>query len=521
MKRKYISILVIATLALVSSSCSNFLDVKPVGKLIPSKSEDLADLLNSNNTMDWQFRDGYWGNFYALLGDNYQLSENQSKYFYTPSNSYTERFAAYTFNPPYENPYEGSGNWSLGIYRAVEVFNNVIDGVQNLPGQSDTDLGKVITAQAKAGRAWTILLGALAYGPAYDPTNISQKPVMPYRTFSDPNTPNPALSNIGQLFDLAEQDLKDALVNAPVNVGNPSRANLAAVHGLLAQLYMYKRDWPKMLTHAQEAWDKSVAAKGGVNNLIYNLNDFYYQPNPNASPAPGTDVEVVLDLQGPDMLFMQSEARENLFYRPAPDGDGVIHYPSQEFIDVFDKNTDRRYKLFMLKTLGYSTTVGGVKYDDGVITNYYKDTKVLTSQGLTYPELLLMKAEANARLNNLSAALADLNLLRTYRYSGASTDLPSGGSLGQDALLFEILKERRRELPIATCQRTFDIKRYSLDQGKPWSKTSITHHIGTKAYTAPINEEYFTLQISNPILEFNPQWGIALWNGTYDPTSKK
>lgn len=521
MQRNNLNKLALVALLLIFSSCTKFLDVKPVGKLIPTKAEDLADLLNSITTIDWQFKDGSRGNFYAMLADNYQLSENQAKYFYSSNNSYNERFAAFTFNPPYENPNQTSGIWSLGIYRSVGVFNNVIEGVKDLPGESATDLGKLITAQAKAGRAWTMLLAILSYGGVYDPNGQNNVKILPYRTASNPTVPNPDLSTTAELFNLIEQDLKDALLAAPNNVGNPTRANLSAVHGLLAQFYMYKRDWPNMLAHAKEAWNRSLAVKGGVDNMIYNLNSFYYKPNPNASPAPGTDVEVVLELQGPDLLFNQSDHRENLFYRLAPNGTFIMHYPSQDFLDLFDKNTDRRYQLFALKTLGYATTIGGVKYNDGVITNYFRDTKTLSSQGLTYPELLLMKAEASARLNDLPGALADLNLLRKYRYSGANIDLPNGATLSQDNLLFEILKERRRELPIATCQRTFDIKRYTLDKGKPWSKTSITHYIGTKPYTAAINDQYFNVGITNPILTLNPQWGIPLWTGTYNPISKK
>ena len=60
-------------------------------------------------------------------------------------------------------------------------------------------------------------------------------------------------------------------------------------------------------------------------------------------------------------------------------------------------------------------------YDDGIQLVYYRDELSIT-EGVTYPLLLLMKAEAAARTNNLSAALADLNLLRKYRYKGPDSD---------------------------------------------------------------------------------------------------
>lgn len=50
--------------------------------------------------------------------------------------------------------------------------------------------------------------------------------------------------------------------------------------------------------------------------------------------------------------------------------------------------------------------MGDVVYDDGIQLVYYRDELSIT-EGVTYPLLLLMKAEAAARTNNLSAALAD------------------------------------------------------------------------------------------------------------------
>ena len=225
---------------------------------------------------------------------------------------------------------------------------------------------------------------------------------------------------------------------------------------------MFKMRKNRMLEYADMAWTSALAQQGSVDNLIYNYNDFYYEPDPEASPSPGTDVEVSLDLKGRDDYLGQTYHREMLFYRVAPSGGmGSSGYPSVEFISLFDKNTDLRYRLFMLKDLGYATTVGDTKYDDGIVLQYYRDVKIKMTQGFSYPELLLMRAEAYARNSRKTEALSDLNTLRKYRYDNTqgSTDLPNGAALTEDQLLEEILKERRRELPIATFQRVLDLKR--------------------------------------------------------------
>ncbi|WP_458409133.1 RagB/SusD family nutrient uptake outer membrane protein [Bacteroides congonensis] len=520
MKLKYLFLISIAF-----TSCSDFLDVKPIGKLIPTEIEEFENLLNNESTIKYHFMDNNNTSFYSMLADNLSISENQDKYKYISSYVNKDVYAAYTFNVPYESPIKPQYTWEWGIYRAVGLFNNVIEGIEGLDGAAGTENGKAVIAQAKAGRAWSYMVGGLGYGPMYNPDGDNSTKTIPYRTSGDPTVPNPDLATTAELMQLVKKDLDDAL-DAPENVVNPCRANKAAVHALRAEYFMYMRDWPNMLKEASEAWSRSLALKGSVDNMIYDFNQCYYEDDPNAEPAEGTDKELSLDLLGQDLLFNQSIHRENLFYRTAPAGCATTngqstYYPSDDFLALFDPDTDRRYQLFALRILGYSTTVGGIKYEDGIKRTYCRSSKMLTNQGITYPQLLLMKAEAEARTSDKTNALKDLNLLRKYRYSGDNTDLPNGSSLNEDELLYEILKERRRELPISSYQRTFDIKRFVYDTGKPWCQTTITHKIGSKTYSAPVNNEYYTLPKSNSIIEKNPQWELEVDNRPYDPLGKK
>lgn len=157
-------------------------------------------------------------------------------------------------------------------------------------------------------------------------------------------------------------------------------------------------------------------------------------------------------------------------------------------------------------------------YDDGIQLVYYRDELSIT-EGVTYPLLLLMKAEAGSSHQQPLCCLADLNLLRKYRYKGPDSDLAGiVTSLSQDQLLNEILTERRREQPLVSFQRTLDLKRYAQDAGKPWSKDIIVHKIGEKTYSKSINDAYYqSLPIDNAILQYNPQWGISENNSLFEP----
>jgi hypothetical protein len=54
MKLKNTIVTIIATV-LLTSSCEDFLDVAPVGKLIPTKVTEVENLLNNANTVDYLF----------------------------------------------------------------------------------------------------------------------------------------------------------------------------------------------------------------------------------------------------------------------------------------------------------------------------------------------------------------------------------------------------------------------------------------------------------------------------------
>lgn len=508
-------------LALALSSCNEFLDVKPSGKLIPTEAQQLGTLMNHGNVFDWFYLDNNVGSSYGYRGDNFKMSTTQEMSFNTSSPN-IDRYAGYTFFEPmidFNAYYYYFWNWN---YRTINIYNTIVDGITNLGDQSAD--AKSIVAQTRAARAYNYLVAAVVNGPMWDPAGDNTVKVMPYRTDSSPTAPNPQLSNTEEMFAKIWEDLDAGLQDMPTLVGNPIWANKAALHAIRAQFFMYKRDWTNMLKEANDSW---TAAGGDPNKLLYNFNDFRYRVVGNP-PTDGTDHAVSLSIEyAPGGVlntaepFSEARGRENLFWRRAASSSGI--YPSDSYIALFDKNKDLRYKLFMLKGVG-ATFAGG--FNDGIQLMYYRANKLTRSHGITYPEVLLMRAEANARLNNLTAALSDLNILRRYRYVKTSsdpitvTDLPNGATLSQDQLLNEIIQERRREMPYNSFHRTVDIKRYFHDTGKPWSQTTLTHTIGPKVFSVTLNKHSFTLPITNEIIKYNPHWGLTPTEGLWNPFVK-
>ncbi len=512
--KKNIYIIGVALGAALMSSCGDYLDVKPVGQMIPTEVSQFENILNNSITLSYQFMDNNRGCSYAFLGDNVEISENQMKYNYNATFPNQDVVAAYKYYSPMLNPQSTPMWWTYG-YKAAGLFNNVVDGVSDLDASSS--YAKGVIAQAKVGRAWFYMNMALMYGPMYDPNGENNTATVPYRTSGDPTVGNGSLATTAQIFAGVKEDLDYACENCPQTVANPSRANKATAYAARAEYYMYLRDWTNMLADSKKAWELALENVGGdVDKLIYNLADFHYDDSKSVTPEEGCDKEYWMDLLGPDDDFDQTVNRENMLYRIAPYN--VVSsrfYPSEDWQSIFDTQHDLRWKLFALKAPGYNGSKSGSTWNDGPQIAYTRSNELSTTQAYTHPLLLLMKAEAEARTNDFAGALADLNTLRKYRYSGDGVELTG---LTGDALLEEILKERRREQPMLSIQRTLDLKRYALDEGKPWAKMTISHKCGSKTYTKSIKDAYYqSLPIDNAILEYNPQWGISTSNATFEP----
>ena len=125
--------------------CHDFLDVKPVGKLIPTEVEEFENILNNTYTVDWYYMDNNKGTLLASLGDNLQISENSANYNYTATHPNINRYAAYTFKLPYGNPEKPDYFWEWGTYRAVGLLNNVIDGVNDVKNEKTAKLAEELS----------------------------------------------------------------------------------------------------------------------------------------------------------------------------------------------------------------------------------------------------------------------------------------------------------------------------------------------------------------------------------------
>lgn len=488
------------------TSCNKFLDVKPKGKLIPGEISDYNHLLDNADIVQYPFMNNNRNSLLGYLTDNITVSEGMGKIYYKANNSPNiDNYYAYIFRAPYRNPNLPDYYWEWGTYRAMKYFNNVIDGINALPSASTAE-AKAVLAQALVGRAWAYFHTTLIYGPMYKPGGDNSTKTIPYVTSSDVSTPVPALSTQAEVFSKVLTELHTALPNIPAVTNFPSRPNKVATQTMLAYYHLFTQRYDSVVYYSDLAWKAATAQ--GVDRVLYDFNTLSYADPVNILTSA---------IKSPDNKINLADSRENLFFRATDESAGRISasYPSDEFIALFDKNNDLRYKYWLLEAPGYKTTSGG-GFNDGQRIQYYRGAipigttipKFQMTSGFTYPELLLMRAEGLARMNRLAEAMDDLNLLRRYRYVTGTAALPVPAT--QDETIRLVLEERRRELPLGHLKRFLDLKRFTLEPGKPWAKAKIVHQLGTEVFESDVNSANFTLPISNNILTLNPGWGIPL-----------
>lgn len=494
-------------LAIFFTSCSHYLDVKPAGKLIPATGDvaSFDKLLNNSNTISWIYQNNNRGSSLVYLTDEVELSDNQAEYAWYNGHPNIDSYFAFTFKKPYSNPAVADYYWNWGFYRAAQYFNSCIDGVNNVKTADTEKEAKETIAQATVARAWGYFTGSLGYGPVYKPNGDNSAKVLPYRTQSAVTGKMEDLSTLQQIYDRVLSDIHASLPNIPERASSNTRFGKVQTYAFLSYYHLFTAKYDSVAFYANKALTLAASQAGGMDNLFYDMNKFSW-----ADPKVATDPDArysssINTSQGSDPLDA-SYMRENCLYRTCAYSGTSSSYPSEEYKALFDRSTDLRCEYYLFEYLGYKTTVNGVLYDDGRRILNSQDNISRTS-GFTYPEILLMRAEGYARTNNLSGALADLNYLRKFRHK---TGTPQLNISGADNIMLEVANERRRELPTGSHKRFADLKRYTNDTGKPWSKTSITHKVQGVTYSQKIDSDYFVLPISNDVLRWNPQWGIPL-----------
>lgn len=299
-----------------------------------------------------------------------------------------------------------------------------------------------------------------------------------------------------EVYTYIEQDLMDAISALPLKSGYASedlgRATSGAARALLAKVYLYQENWNGALEQA------NAVIQSGEYSLEPNYEDVWREYSENGS-------ESIFEIQarGEPIAKGVQQYSQTQGARGTSGWGWGFNTPSQNLVDAFDAEGDSIRKnatiIFAGETLWDGREVDPSVENPRYNEKAYSSANAGASQGdknirvLRYAEVLLIKAEAEAQLGNLQAAMDALNMVRER------VDLEPVNGLAQQELIEKIWNERRLELAFEH-DRWFDLTRTGQ---APEALAEHGKNFQERHYLFPIPENQL---IQTPGMEQNPGW---------------
>lgn len=232
--KRFINIMALAAVLVISASCEDFLNIRLEGSL-PSTGVDYTKAENIFQPVSAayaQMRSDIWFPYIAV-GDI--SSDDSDKGSSSDDNAYAKELDDYTFNP---GNYMFNSLWT-GYYNIVSAANNAIFQEGLYCEAMKTEENKLYTRQC-ANEAKVIR--AFAYTWLY--RTFGEVPIVRYGMTSDELADNPAVSK-EDLYAYILKDLNEAIDTLPVSYSKAwgTRYTKYTALALKAKAAMYMGDW--------------------------------------------------------------------------------------------------------------------------------------------------------------------------------------------------------------------------------------------------------------------------------------
>lgn len=426
--------------ALLFFSCSEeWLDIKSNKSfIVPTKIHELQSLLDNTNIMNHNVM----STLLEVSTDNVELTEAQWKA------KAVQLRNAYVWSADID---EGltSIYWSY-YYGQIYYANTVLEGIQKSYSgkEGDNDVRNVL-GQALFYRAWAHFNLLQLYAKQYDETSKETDLAIPLKKESVLDQPSTRVT-VKEAYDFLLQDLGTAKTLLPDEPLVKSRPSKHACYAFYARLYLQLGNYGQAKAYA----DSALAIKGELMD--------YRTLNP-ASSYP----------------FNQFN-EEVIFYQ-------VMSVPSffvnNEFYKTYGQDDLRRVLFF--RSSGSQIAFKG-SYSSA--SNFFA--------GLATDEIMLIRAECNARLSNYEMARQDMRQLLEKRYASAPTIMEDN-----NLLIDYILTERRKQL-LYRGLRWLDLRRLNTDKNR---MTTLERQVGDNKYNLGPNSPRYVFPIPVDVIKLNPE----------------
>ena len=439
MKLRNIILLFLTAVAL--TSCDDFLDITPTGKVIAKTGEEYRALLT--NEYKYFAKDRYMT---TLRTDEMLMDKKKSSS--TDLDAYLDLWRWKDENPSPTTSYFSWRNYYHNIY----IANYVIEHRGEITNATRDEVNQLV-GEAYMLRAYCHFLLVNLYAEPYTHCQPATTRGVPMRLAADVNA-IPGSSSVEAIYQqvLADLDEAEKCLNVETwDVGMNYRFNKISAQALRARTYLYMGEWQKALTAAKAV----IEAHGELEDM----NSSKTLPNSYKS------VESIVALE---------KFSSNLFT--------AIDMPDPDFINLYRTGDQRRTKFYKRATSSsYNLQKGG---DDEFSCSFRSAEAYLTA------------AECAARLNNTADAIDFLKPLLQKRLNSTALqeELDLIAPMTADQLTQEILDERARELAFEG-HRWYDLRRTS--------QPTLTRTYDDETFT--LTPEKYTLRFPTEAVEANPE----------------
>ena len=442
MKRNIIlTIASILFTAVVLTSCDDFLDITPTGKVIAKTGEEYRALLT--NEYKYFAKDRYMT---TLRTDELLMDKKKSSS--TDLDAYLDLWRWKDENPSPTTSYFSWRNY----YHTIYIANYVIENRDEISNASRDEVNQLV-GESYMLRAYCHFLLVNLYAEPYTHCQPATTRGVPMQLEADVNA-MPLSSSVEAIYQQVLADIAEAekLLNVETwEEGKNYRFNKISAQALLARTYLYMGEWQKALTAA-----KAVIETHGE---LEDMNSSKILPNSYKS------VESIVALE---------RFSSNLFT--------AINMPDPNFMNLYRTGDQRRTKFYKRVTSSsYELQKGG---DDEFSCSFRSAEAYLTA------------AECSARLGKTADAIDFLKPLLQKRLNAdaLSTANDLMANMTQDELIAEILDERARELAFEG-HRWYDLRRTT--------QPALTHVYDDETFT--LTPEKYTLRFPTEAVEANPE----------------
>jgi len=437
------SYLIVFLIIVSQVSCKKFIEVDP-----PADRLTTATIFSDDESANGAVR----GIYSDIMSLNNGIANGGMSLYLGLYADEIKRTTASSITDPFQNnallPSNStvSSLWTKG-YNYIYTCNLILESLSNASGVSEI-LRKQLTGEVKFFRAFFHFYLLNLYG------NIPSAISSDYRINSTIKQVDSAT-----VYSQMIADLKDAqgLLDKAYAGGQKTRANFWAATALLARVYLFQKDWPAAEAEASKIIDSGLFSLCALQD-VFKANSTeailqFYPPDKGAiATAEGFDFVPASSTSIPSYVL-----QDNLVQAFEPGDLRKTMWTGVNTRNGINYTFPYKYKL----RLG---TVGSPKSEYNMV--------------LRIAEQYLIRAEARARLDKSTDALADINSIRKR------AGLPDFTQTGKTELLEAIFHEKQIELFTEWGSRWMDLKRWGRAElilaplkGANWQPTDIVFPI--------------------------------------------